>query len=144
MPCKVGYPAEPCPFGFKERVTRAACGACRNYQPPPHILAWCALYDREGTVCQRPKADCAQCPERVSRPPGRPKREDSVDWSDPKAVAAYHRKYAAEHPDKREQSRIKFMAKHPQYQATYYKAHAAKLKTKALANYNAKKAKSHE
>lgn len=98
MPCAAGYPQKVCPFGWEGQVTREACGACRNFIPPAHILAHCMLWDRERALCMRPKSDCATCPEKMQRAPGRPRAEGVIDWQDPKSVAAYHRDYRKKNP----------------------------------------------
>jgi hypothetical protein len=89
MGCAAGYPEKPCPYDHTGKVTREACGACKNFIPPKHILAWCRLYDRDKVICKLPKSACATCPEKNERGSGRPPGEGKTDWKDKQSVNAY-------------------------------------------------------
>lgn len=119
MSCGVGYPLEPCPFKFEGRVTRETCGPCKHYVPPPHILAWCSLWDRDKILCKLPKSDCATCPFKITRRVGRP-NQTQVDWDDPESVAKYHKEWSQKNADRVKASRDKFLAAHPEYMKNYY------------------------
>lgn len=70
MACKAGYPQLPCPFQMRagaQKVTREACGPCREYEPPKHILTWCALWEVEKILCMKPKSACETCEFKVDR-----------------------------------------------------------------------------
>jgi hypothetical protein len=135
MGCKAGYPKEPCPFGFDGKVTRTSCGACKNFEPPPHILAWCALYDREGTICKLPKSACGSCVDKVARGPGRPPGEGEVDWKDSKSVALYMKNWRAKNALFLKQKRAKFLKKHPKYFEKYRKKNRTKINALARKRY---------
>lgn len=89
------------------------------------------LYDRDKVICTQPKTACATCHERIARPVGRPKGEGVVDWNDPASVDAYHKRYREAHKDEREQARLRFLERHPNYFKDYYKRHAAEMKARA-------------
>lgn len=127
MTCKAGFPAEPCPIAFLkegERVTRARCGFCKHYQPPPHILAWCVLWDRDKVVCQKPQSACATCPEKYTGPIERP---SVIDWKSPEAVRAYYRERYARDPSQANARMLRFLDKHPDYFQTYRNRNKAKI-----------------
>lgn len=127
MPCKAGYPKEPCPFSHKLRCTRELCGACKNFSPPVYILTHCTLWDRDQKLCLKPRADCKDCPERMERVPGRIASEE-VDWSSPKSVLAYLKRYRAAHPEGFRAAMEKFKKKHPDYFETYRAAHREQMR----------------
>lgn len=136
MACKAGYPDAPCPFNSlvaPAKVTRSACGACKNFVPPKHILAWCSLYDRDKTICQLPKSACETCPFKVERGPGRPPEEGKVDWKDPDSVAKYHAEWREKNEAKTKSAQERFKARHPDYWKDYYKRNAEKLKASVRA-----------
>ncbi len=136
MPCKVGYPKSPCPFGHEGRVTRLNCSACKNYEPPPHILSWCMLYDREGIICKLPLKACEECPDKHERRPGRPHSEEGeTDWRDPASVRAYFRKYQAE-GGRGAQHMLAFLARHPDYFKQYRERNRERMRAAALRWYH--------
>lgn len=131
MSCTADYPTAPCPFGFEGKVTRTSCGACKNFIPPRHILSWCSLYDRDGTICQLPKSACVACPFKVEKANGRPPGEGKVDWNDPVSVAKYHSEWRAANDAKVKDAAARFKANHPDYQQKYYEAKKKRENAKA-------------
>ena len=139
MGCKAGYPSNPCPFGWEGRVTRADCGACKFFIPPPHILAWCMLYDREGKVCQLPKSACEQCPEKHVHGPGRIPGDGKTDWGDPASVRAYFNQYRKDHPGKAAEAMVRFLGKSPDYFKRYRELNRDKMRAAGRRYYQNKK-----
>lgn len=137
MPCGAGYPERPCPFGHEGRVTRAACGACVNFVPPAHILAWCILWDRDGVVCKLPRSACDSCALKVRRPPGRPPGE-GPDLRDPGVRLAYDRDYRAKNRDRVRENQRRFKERHPGYQAQWRADHPEALRQYARDSYRKK------
>ncbi len=133
MGCAAGYPTAPCPFGFEGTVTRANCGACKNFIPPKHILQWCSLYDRDKVICQLPKAACETCPFKADRRPGRPLEEGRVDWFDPESVARYKEDWRLKNAQKVKAAAERFASKHPDYFRNYYEENKEELKAKRKA-----------
>lgn len=148
--CAEGYPEKACPFGFTGQVKRATCGGggdvapCKHFIPPPHILAWCMLYDRDGVICHKPKSACDTCPEKLpdeKRQPGRRVVDSPVDWKDPESVRAYWRERAKLYPDARAAAMLKFLEKDPDYFKRWAKDNKDKIKKNQAAYYQRKKAK---
>lgn len=137
MSCNVGYPEKPCPYGKVEgRVTREGCGPCKNYIPPPHILQWCMLWDRDRVLCMRPKKDCETCPEKS---PKSPARIGKIDWKDQVAVRKFFRDNY--NPSKAKEKMMRFLEKNPTYFKNYQEANRAKVNANARRWYYKKRAK---
>lgn len=139
MGCLADYPIRPCPFGFTGICTREACGGCKNFVPPKHILAWCKLWDRDGVLCMRPKSDCATCPEKNDRGPGRPAGESPIDWNNPTDVNKYQARLMKK---RRREGKVKEAARtviDGKKPAEYHKAYYAKNKLKILARRHARR-----
>lgn len=143
MSCAAGFPEGPCPFGALDkgdRVTRRRCGPCKHYVPPPHILAWCMLWDREHVLCRLPKAACETCPEKSPVSPMRAEGYGKIDWKDPEQVRKYYRERAAADPDRKIKSihvMDRFLDKNPDYFKNYYlknKEKFAEAKRRSRAN----------
>lgn len=133
MACGVGYPEKPCPYNFEGTVSRRTCGACKNFIPPKHILSWCSLWDRDKVLCQLPIKNCATCPFKVERGPGRPLGEGKVDWKDPSSVAMYHSEWQKKNAEAVKAAAERFTKAHPNYFKNYYERNKAKLAANRIA-----------
>lgn len=138
MSCSEGYPDKPCPLGTMAegaRSTRKTCGGCKFYIPPPHILKWCMLWDRERVLCMKPIAECATCPEKAERPP---EVVGKIDWKDPAAVREYLLKL---NPTRERDKMMRFVERHPDYFKNYQEKNRAKVNENARRWYHRQKQK---
>lgn len=136
MSCSEGYPAKPCPLGAMadgQKSTRKGCGGCKFYLPPPHILQWCMLWDRERVLCMLPKSSCATCPEKSVVTP---ESVAKIDWKDPSAVRMYLLKL---NPTRERDKMVRFVEKHPDYFKDYQERNRAKVNEAARRWYHKNK-----
>lgn len=122
MPCALGCPDKPCPFGYEGQVTRKSCGACVNFKVPRHIEQHCQLWDRDRILCLKPKSACATCPECVKRGPGAPVTAVH-DRQTAEGERAYQAEYRARAADKVAERVARFKQRRPDYWKSYYAKH---------------------